>query len=313
MNVATGLDYDALQKLVGIDTNLSELNDLTEEERNVILQIVSEFSERGSSASLKKLWTDDYDEVPVDIDTFLEDPFYFGDAVGGTIYPYWRDMLREIFEPGAKFFEVIFSCSIGVGKSTIACVGIAYVLYKLLCLKNPQAYHGLTKSSVMTINFFNISKLLAQAVGFAKFQGMVLKSPWFLKHGTVTGRQHLQWLPGKNIQLAIGSKADHALGQDVFCVSGDTKIMTDKGLFQIKDLAEETSVRVLQYDINNKEKVMSNPCYITETKKVNELIMIELEDGSIFKCTSDHLILLSDGTYRKAGELTEDDDILVLD
>ena len=308
--IKPGLDFDALKGFASDkDIDLSELNTLTNEERAVVMQIASELHEKGSSETLRKLWYNDYEEVPVDIDTFLDDPYYLGAAAGKNIFPYWRDMLREIFAPGAKYFEVIFSCSIGVGKSTIACLGIAYVLYKLLCLKNPQSFHGLTKSSVMTINFFNISKILAQAVGFAKFQSMVLKSPWFLKHGTVIGRQHLQYLPPKGIQLAIGSKSEHALGQDVFCVTGDTVVLTDSGEKTIEELAyKNVFFRVWQID-EDMVTILSDTCTAVQTKYTDELVSIELEDGTVFRCTPDHLVRLSDGTYKEAGKLTEEDDL----
>ena len=46
------------------------------------------------------------------------------------------------------------------------------------------------------------------------------------------------------------------------------------------------------------------------TKYVQETIKIELEDGSIIEGTPDHKIMLSDGSYKRLDELTEDDDIL---
>ena len=106
-------DYDGLKDLLN-DSNLSnELESLTEQERQILFQIAKEFSERGSSNILKSIWNEDYEEVPVDIDTFLDDPRYFGDVLEGSIYPYWRDMLRNIFSPDSQYFEVIFSCLTG--------------------------------------------------------------------------------------------------------------------------------------------------------------------------------------------------------
>ena len=107
-------DYDGLKSLLD-DPNISldELDTLTDQERAIIMQIINEYQSDGCSKALKSIWYEDYDEVPVDIDTFIDDPHYFGQVVGGTIYPYWRNMLREIFAPGAKYFEVIFSCLVG--------------------------------------------------------------------------------------------------------------------------------------------------------------------------------------------------------
>lgn len=107
------IDYDGLKNFL-TDSNLAnELENLTEQERQILIQMAKEFSDKGSSNVLKSLWYEDYDEVPVDIDTFLDDPRYFGDVLEGSIYPYWREMLRNIFAPGSKYFEVIFSCLTG--------------------------------------------------------------------------------------------------------------------------------------------------------------------------------------------------------
>lgn len=39
-----------------------------------------------------------YESVPVDIDTFLNDPFYLGQIYGnGQVYPYWLDALHKVF------------------------------------------------------------------------------------------------------------------------------------------------------------------------------------------------------------------------
>jgi hypothetical protein len=46
---------------------------------------------------------------------------------------------------------------IGLGKSTIADIGLAYILYKLLCLKNPQEYYGLNSTATIAVAFFNIT------------------------------------------------------------------------------------------------------------------------------------------------------------
>ena len=37
-----------------------------------------------------------YREMPVDIDTFLDDPYYMGE-LSKNLYPFWRDVLRKIF------------------------------------------------------------------------------------------------------------------------------------------------------------------------------------------------------------------------
>lgn len=49
---------------------------------------------------------------------------------------------------------------------------------------------------------------------------------------------------------------------------------------------------------------------IWKTKDTVELVQIETESGGVIKCTPDHLILLSDGTYKKAEDIVEGDDLM---
>lgn len=59
-----------------IDLNL--LNNLSPEEREAALEILKQISETGESSILDELKYADFDEIPVDIDTFLDDDDYLG-------------------------------------------------------------------------------------------------------------------------------------------------------------------------------------------------------------------------------------------
>lgn len=299
---------DNLEQLISPE----ELASLTPDEQKVLINLISELGDYGASNTLKSLWYEDYEEIPVDIDTFIDDPYYLGDSLGeDAVYPFWRGVLRDLFAPDAKYFECILTGAIGIGKTTIACIGLAYMLHKLLCLKNPPSFYGLSKMSTMTINFFNVTLDLSYGVAYKKLQSMLLNSPWFLEHGTVAGTKNQVYIPNKGIQLVVGSSEKHALGQDVFCVSGDTKVATLEGIFEIKNLVGKKH-NFIQLD-NDNRLVLSNPCKVIPTKEVDELLEIELDNGEVIHCTEDHLIMLSDGSYKKAGELTPEDDLMEVD
>ena len=216
--------------------------------------------------------------------------------------------MRKWFAPGAPYMEVVLSGSIGVGKTTIADIGLCYLLYKLLCLKNPQEYYGLTKSSIMTVAFINVDKELAYGVSYAKMQAMLLSSPWFLRHGTVAGIKNQVYIPGKGIEFRVGSSDKHVLGTDVFCVSGDTKVYTvEKGIQEIQNLTGEL-LTFYQVDSNG-NLVVSSPCSVVPTKKVSELIELQLDNGLVVKITPDHKLLMSDGSYKKAKDIEPNDEL----
>ena len=120
---------------------MSIYNSLTESEQATMLKIIDELGETGHSDTYENVWLADYEEIPVDIDTFLEDPEYLGQAtnLGKQIYPFWRQTLREIFANGdTEYEEIAFTGAIGIGKTAIAVYAIAYLTYRLLCLKFPQ-------------------------------------------------------------------------------------------------------------------------------------------------------------------------------
>lgn len=160
-----------------------------------------------------------WDEAPVSIDEFIESPEYIGKSTdyGKAIYPYWKEQFRHIFDPKNEIFQTIFSGSIGIGKSTIANIALTYIIYKLLCLKNPQKYYGLIEDTSIGIVFFNLVLDLADSVGFAQVNGTFLKSPFFLKHGTVEGTKNKTLKFKKKVELILASTGSQRfLGRNVF-------------------------------------------------------------------------------------------------
>lgn len=200
---------------------MSIYNSLTESEQATMLKIIDELGETGHSDTYENVWLADYEEIPVDIDTFLEDPEYLGQAtnLGKQIYPFWRQTLREIFANGdTEYEEIAFTGAIGIGKTAIAVYAIAYLTYRLLCLKFPQRYFGFADTDEIAIFFFNATVALAQGVGYSRLNACLMESPWFLAHGSVQGSaSNPYFVPDKHIAIKAGSKASHGLGQQIFC------------------------------------------------------------------------------------------------
>ena len=123
--------------------NIPELDSLTNEEKELLSQILNEASTKGESQKLNKLIYDDYEEIPVDIITFMDDPQYLGKGLinpengKSTVFPYWRELAKKLYpnniEP-SNYNTLALSGSIGLGKSFIAVVLGLYDLYRTLCL-----------------------------------------------------------------------------------------------------------------------------------------------------------------------------------
>lgn len=278
-------------------------------EQETLAQILKEFSETGESETYNTVWLQDYEEVPVDIDTFLESDEYMGKATnhGTQIYPFWRNALREIFSNGdTKYSEIVLSGAIGIGKTAIAVYAISYLLYRLMCLKRPQRYFGFADSDDIAIFFFNATVALAEGVGYKRLHACCLQSPWFMAHGKKLGSSsNPYYAPDKHIVIRAGSKGQHGLGQQIFCVVGSTKVITDKGATPIEQLAG-TTANVLQ---KTGKGLIFTKAPIMLTKYTQDTVRITIDNGAVIEGTPEHKVMLIDGTYKALSDLTEDDEL----
>lgn len=194
--------------------------------------------------------------------------------------------------------------------SEIACGAVcAYLMYRVMCLKDPLEFFHLKPTEKIAFAFMNIKLDLSEAIANDKFQKTIQMSPWFMSKGTMTQRHNKPyWIPPEPIEIIIGSQADDIIGRPIFfCLDGETQIKTLGGIHKIKDLVDK-NIQVISIDENGNECV-SETCTVKPTLKTNEEYQIELEDGSIIKCTSTHRFMLKDGSYKMTKDLTEDDEL----
>lgn len=133
----------------------------------------------------------DYKERPADIDTFLCSDEFLGGLTdhGKTIYPIWRESLREIVNEDSKYL-VILTGALRVGKTRAAIYAVAYLMHKLLCMKDPWKFFHKSAGGKLSIVFYNLTKSLGNSQGFMLLMGHLTKSPWFIKHGIMCGTEH---------------------------------------------------------------------------------------------------------------------------
>lgn len=205
-------------------SNLDVLSSLSEKEKQYTLKILEELSNSGSSDLLIDLLTFDYEEIPVDIYTFITDEKYLGKGLINeegkfTVFPYWVELLKKIFPDPLKpaiCNTLALTGSIGIGKTMVAVLSGLYELYRMLCLKDPYVHYGLQPIDKITFAFMNITLDASRGVGWDKCQQLLQSSPWFMSHGTVSGRDMPTWKPPKGIELISGSLSRHILGRAVF-------------------------------------------------------------------------------------------------
>jgi len=116
-----------------------------------------------------------------------------------------------------NYNSAIFTGSRGLGKSEMAVTIGLYLMYKVMCLKNPHDYFGLKPTEKIAFAFLNITIELAENIGIAKFQETVKLSPWFMERGTVSPRSNF-WTPPSYINIIIGSQSSDVIGQALLFV-----------------------------------------------------------------------------------------------
>lgn len=145
---------------------------------------------------LEALQDDHFEEIPVDAKTFIEDERYLGqpglsdiqyDIVEAMSQIYRKEDLINIMgeEKGTRYYEkytkneIILQLGKGSGKDFTSTVACSYIVYKLLCLKDPAKYFG--KPSGDAIDLINVAINAQQAknVFFKGFKSKIERSPWF--------------------------------------------------------------------------------------------------------------------------------------
>ena len=135
-------------------------------------------------------------EKPVDVKTFVQSPDYLGQPILSDIQYEIVEAMSQIYRKedlmelmgqteGLNHFnkytknELILQLGKGSGKDFISTVACAYVVYKLLCLKDPATYFGKPAGDAIDIINVAVNAQQAKNVFFKGFKTKIEKSPWF--------------------------------------------------------------------------------------------------------------------------------------
>ena len=139
---------------------------------------------------------EEFDERPVDLQTFVTSPDYLGlpplsehqyNLIEKSSQIYKESTLIKLFgeEEGKRMFrqtcvEVIAQLGKGSGKDYSSTIAVAYIVYLLLCLKDPASYYGKPPGDAIDILNIAINAQQANNVFFKGFKTRIEKSPWFI-------------------------------------------------------------------------------------------------------------------------------------
>ena len=145
---------------------------------------------------LEALKDNNFKERPVDARTFVEGEDYLGqpplsqvqyDIVEAMSQIYRMEDLVDLMgqEEGSRYYkkytknEVILQLGKGSGKDFTSTVACSYIVYKLLCLKDPARYFGKPAGDAIDIINVAINAQQAKNVFFKGFKTKIERSPWF--------------------------------------------------------------------------------------------------------------------------------------
>jgi hypothetical protein len=159
-----------------------ELENLTPSERATLDVLLKEIQNKAPSKEkqlIDILGDAEYKTPPVDIKTFVKDPYYLGHTCD-NIYPKLLEDLTELFD--GNYFESIWTGALGVGKTFAASIGICRILYELSCMRDPHSSFGLARDSNISIVCFSVNEDIARKVAYENIVTKIKASPYFQEH-----------------------------------------------------------------------------------------------------------------------------------
>ncbi len=203
---------------------------------------------------------EEFDERPVDLKTFVTDKDYLGlpelsdhqyTLIEKSSQIYKESTLIKLFgeEEGSLRYrqtcnEVVAQLGKGSGKDYCSTISVAYIVYLLLCLKDPASYYGKPPGDSIDIINIAINAQQANNVFFKGFKNRVTHSPWFAgryfekaseikfdKNVTVySGHSEREAFEGYNVLVAV---LDEISGFALDSTSGHDQAKTASGIYDM--------------------------------------------------------------------------------
>lgn len=137
-----------------------------------------------------------FEETPVDVKTFVEGHKYLNQLPLSDIQYTLVETMSQIYteedlvkimgsKAGRYHYneytkkEIIMALGKGSGKDHASVMGVSYVVYKLLCLKDPAMYFGKPPGDLIDIINIAINANQARNVFFKRLKNTIERSPWF--------------------------------------------------------------------------------------------------------------------------------------
>ena len=209
---------------------------------------------------LEALEEDAFEEKPVDIEEFVTSNDYLAlpplsdyqyQMIKASTQIYKHETLVKLYgeEEGERRWkqtcnEVIFQLGKGSGKDYTSTIACAYIVYLLLCLKDPARYYGKPPGDAIDIINVAVNAVQAQQVFFKGFKNRITRCPWFIgkyneKVGSIefiksitvhSGHSQRESWEGYNLLFAV---LDEISGFDLESTSGNEQAKTASAIYKM--------------------------------------------------------------------------------
>lgn len=188
---------------------VSEIDAMTEDEKSIFYGALENLDLESVLAA------HEYDREMVDVETWLNDPYFMGE-ITSNLYPVWRDDLIELFGTGL-YSQAVITGSTGTGKSFFSHLVILRMIYEASCLKDPARSYGLASGSVIGFCTIASSKETARRVVFEGISAKMRESYYFREVFSAKRETKDEIVFPKNLQIIAGSSTDTSIiGMNIF-------------------------------------------------------------------------------------------------
>jgi hypothetical protein len=182
-------------------------------DETALLRALGEDALGDTSVLVNDMMNHIYHTTPVSMEQFIEDPYYLGESCS-TIYPVVKKDLIDLFR--RPYREILFTGSLGYGKTYSSSIALCRIIYELSCMISPQRTFGLSIGSEIVIPLISKNLTLAREIIKTAVDTKIKESPYFMTLFTPKFATDYTLFPN-NIRMIIGSYgSDRVTGGNVF-------------------------------------------------------------------------------------------------
>jgi hypothetical protein len=146
---------------------------------------------------------------------WINDDYYVGRDGNTKLYPFWKDLICDIFDGGQKYTTVVLTGGIGTGKSTCGLYILLRKLYELSCYTNVAGLFGMMSNSFTAFLYFSLTKYQAERTGYGQLRSIIDGIPYFNEHFCRNKYRNSTLDFPENIRMFYGSSTGDMIGMNV--------------------------------------------------------------------------------------------------